>query len=145
MNASKHYRIKKGLTQKQLSALSGINIATLNALEHPNPKTMRTVGYSTYIKLSDALEIPIDELLRDDLPDIRPMRPSNSECPNNCLTIYRRRHHLTLREMASLLDISYETLRLVCRAPEVPGKYIERLAALSGISFNEFFQCYGRG
>lgn len=52
------YRMKRGLSLKALSELSGIDSGTINRLEHgkasPRPRTVKS--------LCEALEVPFEEL-----------------------------------------------------------------------------------
>lgn len=149
MNGLKYYRIKRGFTQKELAALSGISHINLAKMERMGRSNAKGCLCEEYIRVSNFLGVKIDELLREDLPEqedgvlIRNLRPCKREDSSNCLTAYRLSHRMTLRDMANVLDVSYETVRLVCLSPETPSKYIDRLSELEGISSADFVSRYG--
>lgn len=149
MNGLKYYRIKRGFTQKELAAHSGISHINLAKMERMSRNNAKGCLCEEYVRVSNFLGVKIDELLREDLPEqedgvlIRNLRPCKREVSSNCLTAYRLSHRMTLRDMAKVLDVSYETVRLVCLSPETPHKYIDRLSELEGISSGEFVRRYG--
>ena len=108
MNGVKYYRIKKGLKQKELCRKADITLFTLVRMEHADRNSVGKLLAEHYRRARIALDVPVDELLREDLPEVeegthvRNMRPSGSECPENCLAVYRQAHHLTLRELAAM-------------------------------------------
>ncbi len=144
MNGVKYYRIKKGLKQKELCRMADITLFTLVRMEHADRDSVGKLLAEHYRRVRIVLDAPVDELLREDLPEVeegthvRNMRPSGSECPENCLAVYRQAHHLTLRDVAAMLGVSHESVRLACREKQAPAAYIARLAALEHLSEAEF-------
>lgn len=55
-------RVKKNLTQKDLQELTGISRPTISKIEKGNTDVV-TLG--VYKKLAQALEIPIEELIKE--------------------------------------------------------------------------------
>ena len=151
MNGLKYYRIKSGLSQKQLAELSGVGQMVLVKMERMGRSNVKGCLCDEFIRVSNALGIKIDELLREDMPDwengvcLRNLRPGKSDSSDNLLTIYRRRHRMTLREVATILGVSHETVRLACISEETPEKYIHQLAVNEGISYSEFVSRYKEG
>lgn len=152
MNGVKYYRIQKGLTQKDLAKLADINPQVLARMEHMGIDSgLEGAMPDNYLMLRKVLCVPVDELVREDLPEDtetlynRAMRPSRSECAENCIAVYRRAHRLTLRMLASVLEISHESLRQACAAEEPPEKYVDLLARHLGISRQEFIRQYAKG
>ncbi|MDD7183291.1 helix-turn-helix domain-containing protein [Peptostreptococcus porci] len=56
-------RYKKGITQKQLSLMTGISKSTIARIES-NSDSACKCAYDTLIKLSKALDITVDELIK---------------------------------------------------------------------------------
>ena len=102
MNGVKYYRIKRGLRQKELCRMAGISLFTLVRMEHADRDSVGKLLAEHYRRVRIVLDAPVDELLREDLPEVeegthvRNMRPSGSECADNCLAVYRQAHHLPL-------------------------------------------------
>lgn len=97
-------------------------------MEHADRDSVGKLLAEHYRRVRIVLDAPVDELLREDLPEVeegthvRNMRPSGSECADNCLAVYRQAHHLTLREVAAMLGVSHESVRLACREQQAPGR-----------------------
>lgn len=147
MNGVKYYRMKMGLSLKQLSVLSGVNMATITEMEKGGGK-YSGIYSANYLKIRGVLAVTVDELLRDDLPDVeagsrvRVMRQSRTGNVHSCLNWYRFSHMLTLDDMAARIGVSREYARVLCAA-EVPSeKYIQVLANHEGISPTEFIKRY---
>ena len=142
MNGVKYYRIKKGLKQKELCRMADITLFTLVRMEHADRDSVGKLLAEHYRRVRIVLDAPVDELLREDLPEVeegthvRNMRPSGSECPENCLAVYRQAHHLTLRDV-ELKDLT-PAARPAWREKQAPAAYIARLAALEHLSEAEF-------
>lgn len=151
MNGVKYYRIQRGLTQKELIQRAGICQVTLTTMEHVADISKNSIRSDAYEKLRTVLHVPIDELLRVDLPDVedevhvRNMRPEAKEYHGNCIGSYRKRHRLTYRELAAILRVSHESVRKACLGPEPPWKYICRLAEREGSTPESFMKKYGGG
>ncbi|MFQ8921932.1 MAG: helix-turn-helix domain-containing protein [Clostridium paraputrificum] len=54
-------RIKKGLSIKELANLSGVALSSVAGIEKGNWK--KRIGIDVIVKLSKALEIPVDDLV----------------------------------------------------------------------------------
>ena len=54
-------RIKKGLSIKELANLSGVALSSVVGIEKGNWK--KRIGIDVIVKLSKALEIPVDDLV----------------------------------------------------------------------------------
>lgn len=55
-------RVKRDLTQKDLQELSGVSRVTIRKIEK---SLIENVTLSTYKKLAQALEIPVEELIKE--------------------------------------------------------------------------------
>lgn len=55
-------RVKRNLTQKELQELSGVSRVTIRKIEKG---LIENVTLSTYKKLAQALEIPVEELIKE--------------------------------------------------------------------------------
>jgi hypothetical protein len=98
-----------------------------------------------YRKVSSALGVSVDELIRNDYPDFRKRAPypSKTEHPSNCIAIYRLMKMLTFQQLAEHMKVtSRERARQVC-AEEFPlQKHIKTLAKRENISVTEFINRY---
>ena len=56
-------RVKRNLTQKQLQDLSGISMVTIRKIEKGE---VEKVTLATYKKLAKALDIPVEELIKEE-------------------------------------------------------------------------------
>lgn len=56
-------RVKRNLTQKQLQDLSGVSMVTIRKIEKGE---VEKVTLSTYKKLAKALDIPVEELIKEE-------------------------------------------------------------------------------
>ena len=149
MNGVAYYRIKRGLSKPELSELANVNLGTIFAYENPeNPS--RGNGY-TYLRLSDALGVPIDELVREDFPDIpdptttgKPQF-SRTANPENIITRYRDENNLTFAELSKRFGItSREGARKACKAEVANENHISALATYEGITPEEFIRKYNQ-
>ena len=145
MNGIKHFRIEKGWNQHVLAKKSGLSVATINTLEQMTDFK----GVYTYnlLKVSDALGVPIDLLVRIDFPDAKDgaavsiPRPSRTENRQNCITRYRRHKKITLDMLAIRMQVtSRERARQACAAEKPLEKHIHALASYEGISAEEFVE-----
>lgn len=57
-------RIKQSMTQKELSILSGVSITTISRIEKFGLLKADT-KYSNLVKLAAALDIPVEELIKE--------------------------------------------------------------------------------
>lgn len=55
-------RVKRNLTQKQLKELSGVSMVTIGKIERGDVEKVTLV---TYKKLAKALDIPVEELIKE--------------------------------------------------------------------------------
>lgn len=56
-------RIKRNLTQKELQEISGVSTVTIGKIERGE---IENVTLTTYKKLAQALEIPIEQLIKEE-------------------------------------------------------------------------------
>ena len=144
MNGVKYYRIKKGLKQKELCRMADITLFTLVRMEHADRDSVGKLLAEHYRRVRIVLDEGVEEIMREDLQEgeegmhVRNMGVSGSECVEKCLAVYRQAHHLTLRDVAAMLGVSHESVRLACREKQAPAAYIARLAALEHLSEAEF-------
>lgn len=143
----KYYRMRRGLSREKLSKITGISIPTLGTMEKANePGSICALSYR---KVADCLNVPIDELIRNDLPDSgdginkRAPYPSRTENLNNYISIYRKANMLTFEKLALRLGITTrERARQVCSVEIAMSKHVEALARYENISTIEFIQKY---
>lgn len=59
-------RVKKGISQKQLSEISNLSSSTISNIESGS-KSIDCVSFGTLKKISEALDISIDELIKEEI------------------------------------------------------------------------------
>lgn len=69
MNAVKYYRIKNGLSQKDLDRRAGIHSVLMMENSDPN-STANHISSEDYVAISHVLGVSVDELFRTDLPKL---------------------------------------------------------------------------
>ena len=149
MNGIRYHRLKRGLSVTALARKTSVNLATIRLMERSGWESgVGTIRGTSYLRVRDFFGVPVDELLREDLPEVeeprkhrRPLGSAKGH-PENCFVVYRLRHDLDLRRMAALLDVSHETVRTICARPQPPEKYIRILADKEGCTVEEFIQIY---
>ena len=147
MTGLKYYRIQKNLSSEELAKLTGYTVGSIRLYEK-----MAAEGRgrsSLWIAFSDVLGVPVQELLRCDLPEIidrknrRTIRWSKTANSNNPITIYYRVHRLSYYELAQRLgNTTRECGRVVCSAPKASPKHIKALARYEGVSEQAFLRKY---
>ena len=142
MNGLKYHRLRKRLPQSTLAKQSGVCIPTIEKIEaNEHPDTIYT---TTYIKLSDALKVTIDDLLRQDYPDdilennCKAGYISNTENSNNCITVYRHTRRLTFDALGRRLGKTRECARKACARARPLHKHIMILAEYENMSIEKF-------
>ena len=142
MNGLKRARLLAGLTQENLSALTGIHPVKVSTVEREGyePKCV-----DTYLKWSEATEVPIDDLLKT-YPDDEDLRIFSALSGNDDNIVYRyaKERRLTCRELGKRMGASHELARQLChRDPE--RRHLEALAAYEGMPVKEFCAKFGKG
>lgn len=144
----KYWRRKKRFTRKELSKRAAVseNFIT-NAEKEISPQTV----FSTYIKLANALSVPLDDLLKEyddsqlDYCDhatylFKKKRPPENA---NCIAKYRIDENLTYQQLSEILGItSREGARKICNSSCPSSKHLKTVAAREGISVEEFLFRY---
>jgi DNA-binding XRE family transcriptional regulator len=147
MTGFQFYRMVKGLQTKELAQLTGISCPTLKHYEDQ----LYQGDASRLLKLSDTLNVPIDELLRTDLPDaiegrISIARRERGGNQNNCITVYRDMKRLSLTDLAKRLAIraknGREGARKACLPLNPSEKKVAILAAYEGMTVEQFKETY---
>lgn len=146
MNGVKYFRIKSGLTVNDLYRATGIRPQIIRSMENigsgPNGMHPRN-----YIRLRNYFHVPVDELLREDFPELEEPsgnhnRGSATENLNNCLAVYRKRHKLSLRGLGDLIGASHECACQQCSHPAPRVKYVRILADREQMTVEEFYEVY---
>jgi|GEM_PF-5802181 len=137
MNGIRHARLNAGMTQRELTDMTGVSISLV---EHDGCEPINT---KVYLCLSLALHVPIDDLLKtypedDDLHIFSALVGKEGNLVYN----YVKSRRLTCRELGKRMGVSYELARQLC-SRDPASKYIENLAQYEGISAEEFYKKYG--
>ncbi len=142
MNGVKFFRISK-MSRESLSQITSISIPTLKTMEETiNPDRICSHNYR---KVSSALGVSVDELIRTDYPDFRKRAPypSKTEHPSNCIAIYRMKNLLTFQQLAEHMKVtSRERARQVCAEESPLHKHIATLSKRENVTVNEFINQY---
>lgn len=140
MNGFKHARLVSGLTQKEISKLTGIHPVEIVTLERDGKEAKCT---KIYLLWSDATHVPIDDLLKT-YPDDEDLHifSALSGKDENIVYRYAKERRLTCRELGKRMGISHELARQLC-SRDPAEKYLESLAEYEGLSVNEFLEQYG--
>jgi transcriptional regulator with XRE-family HTH domain len=148
MNGMLFYRRKQRRTRKEVAELANLCETTVKKMEEA---TEHTMPCSFYIAMSDALDVPVEELIAQYpdsllLPGDHFVRESASCHPMNALANYKKEHNLNFEQLAELLGLAArECARVVCMPADANPEYMATLAALHGISCKEFQRRYGGG
>ena len=101
----KFLRKEKGMTQKQLSELSGVQVKTIQRYEYgshePTQKTLK--------KIADAISVPLSYFYEDELPEIKDS-VILSDVESELLSLFNSLDHngkSKLLEYAELLQLKY--------------------------------------
>lgn len=148
MTGLKHHRIAKNLSLKELATLAETSRFTIENYE--NPDSAQNGNSEIYLRLANALEVTIDELLRPDYPELddpkagrEGKRRSATANPMNPITVYRDAHGLTFMQIATLIgNTTKESGRKACAAQQPLERHINALAVKEGISADEFRALY---
>lgn len=105
----KEERMKKGLKQKDVGKLIGAAVTQVSNWE----TGMRHPSVPTILKISEGLNIPIEELIL-----------MNEDTFGNKITTLRLWNKMTQREMASRINIPHETLNRWERDSSIPSVYM---------------------
>ena len=139
MNGFKHARLLSGLTQKEISALTGIHPVEIVTLERGGYEAKCA---NIYLRWSDATGVPIDEILKS-FPDDEDLHifSALSGKDENIVFRYAKEQRLTCRELGKRMGVSHELARQLCsRDPD--DKYLKCLAEYEGLSVKAFCAQY---
>lgn len=148
ITGTEYCRRKARISQNTLAKRSGVSLVTVRRMCWAvNPET---TTLTTYMRVAEALGVSIRQLLQDrdesELEDgDRAAYPSQTDNPNNCLTVYRHEHGLSLEQLGQRLGgKTRECARRACASEHPPKKHIKTLAAYEGVTPEEFCREYGR-
>ena len=140
MNGFKHARLVSGLTQKEISELTGIHPVQIVTIERDRHTPQCT---ETYLKWSDATGVPIDEILKS-FPNDADLHifSALSGKDENVVYRYAKEQRLTCRELGKRMGVSHELARQLC-SRDPAEKYLASLAEYEGLSVKAFCTKYG--
>lgn len=143
----KHHRIMKHMSRERLSEITGISIPTLRKMEKSiDPSRMCA---SNYRRVSTALGVSADNLIRSDYPDakdggpVRTSRKSRADNKYNCISIFRMKKGLTYQRLADCMELgSRQRAHQLCCEGKPLTKHVAILAQCENISAEEFIKKY---
>ena len=145
MTGLEHYRIKRCFSRKELAKRANISITTIYSYEN----CAHCGNGETYLCLSNVLGVPIDELLRENFPEMknvtvpRAFRTSVTANQNNLVNAYREANCLSFKALADRLGkTSRECGRQACVAELPLDKHVQALATYEGITPEKFITIY---
>ena len=149
MTGLEFYRIKKDLSRNELAEQVGCVTATVALYEK---LVQEGKGRSSlWLTFSNALGVPVSELMRTDLPELVDRkngwlnRPSRTANPDNPIAVYRAAKHLTYGEISEIIGCTTrEAGRLACAKTTPSKKHIVALARYEKMSPEEFIRKYRR-
>lgn len=147
MNGLRYYRIKRGFSPRELAESANVSRNIITVYETPSSSN-RSNG-ETYLRLSDVLGVPIDELLREDFPDEPDttlgdgIRHSETAVACNPITVYREAQKLSFRALAHRLGrTTRECGRKACARAIPLDEHIQALSTYEGITPEAFIKKY---
>ena len=146
MTGVEYWRMKKQISAANLAAKANVGVTTVFNMERAfNPTALS----GPYIKLADAMDVPVDNLLMEYDPstlkasDRVTYRWKNKPLVfANCIAYYRHEENYSLQQLGNILGVTRERARGICNEKEAPRKHIATLAKKEGISIEEFFLRY---
>ncbi len=140
MNGFRHARLVSGLTQKEISVLTGIHPVEIVTLERGGYEAKCA---NIYLRWSEATGISIDDLLKS-YPDDEDLHifSALSGKDENIVYRYAKERRLTCRELGKRMGVSHELARQLC-SRDPAEKYLKRLAEYEGLSVKAFCTQYG--
>ena len=149
MNGVKYHRLLSGTKIATLAEITGLSVGTVKNMQRPN-KANR-VSASSYSKVANVLNVPIDELLKEGYPEsgvgvhIRALYPSRTGNVRNHIFIYRKEKNMSCQQLADILGLtSRERARQLCSTKVSAKKHLETLAKREGLSIEEFKRKYSQ-
>lgn len=147
MTGVKYYRILNQMSREKLVEITGISIPTLKKMESASDP--KRICASHYRKVSLALQVSADDLIRNDYPDskgggpVRTSRKSKVDNKNNCISIFRIKKGLTYQRLADYMKLSSrQRAHQLCCEEKPLTEYIEILAQCENMSAEEFIKKY---
>lgn len=147
MTGIKYFRILKQKSREKLAEMTGISIPTLKKMERVSDPSR--ICASNYRKVSMALKVSVEDLIRCDYPDpedggpVRTSRKSKVDNKCNCISIFRIKKGLTYQRLADYMELgSRQRAHQLCCEENICTKYVEILSRQENISTEEFIKKY---
>jgi|LSQX01.1.fsa_nt_gb transcriptional regulator with XRE-family HTH domain len=148
MTGVKYYRILNQLSREKLAEITGISIGTIKKMERISDPSR--ICSSNYRRVSKALEVSVEDLIKSDYPDsedggpVRAPRKSRADNKCNCISIFRTKKGLTYERLAYYMGFGsrQRAHQLCCSEEDKCEKHIEILSRHENISTKEFKEKY---
>ena len=147
MTGVKYFRILSQMSREKLAEITGISIPTLKKMEMTSDPSR--ICASNYRKVSMALRVSADDLIRCDYPDskdggpVRTSRKSRVDNKHNCISIFRVKKGLTYQRLADCMKLaSRQRAHQLCCEEKPLTEHIEILAQRENMSTGEFIKKY---
>lgn len=146
MTGVEYWRMKKHISAADLAAKADVGVTTVFKMERAfNPTALS----GPFIRLADAMDVPVDYLLKEYDPstlkasDRVTYRWKNKPLDiANCIACYRHEENYSLQQLGDILGVTRERARVICNEKEAPRKHVAALAKKEGISVEEFHLRY---
>lgn len=147
MNGVKYYRLMRGMKCVTLAEITGLSIGTIKNMEKADQPG--GISAANYRKVSDALQISVDELIKNNYPNsgnripFRAFYSSRTGNEHNHIYIYRKEKKMSCQQLADCLGLkTRERARQLCSDERTMAKHVEALAKHEGVSIGEFIRRY---
>ena len=147
MNGIKYFRLISGMKITLLAEKTGLSTGTIKNLEKADKPS--GISAASYLKVSNALQVSADELIKSGYPDSGRTVPKRAPYPTrtgnaiNHIFIYRREKNMSCQLLADILGLtSRERARQLCSTEVSAEKHLETLAKSENISIEKFKRKY---
>lgn len=147
MTGIKYFRILSQVSREKLAEITEISIPTLKKMEKASDPSR--ICASNYRRVSMALRVSVENLIRCDYPDaqdggpVRTSRKSRADNKDNCISVFRMKKGLTYQRLADCMDLgSRQRAHQICCEGTPLTEHVEVLAQRENISTEEFIKKY---
>lgn len=147
MNGIKYFRLMSGMKIAVLAEKTGLSMGTIKNMEKADKPS--GISAASYLKVSNALQVSPDELIKSGYPDSERTLPKRAPYPTqtgnvlNHIFIYRREKNMSCQQISDILGLtSRERTRQLCSTKVSAKKHLETLAKYENISVGKFKRKY---
>jgi transcriptional regulator with XRE-family HTH domain len=126
--------------------MTGMHLSTFKTYE--NPDVPAPGSGDTYLRISNALRVPIDELLRTDFPELPdPTHGKKADFKGdnetNIVARYRKAQSLTFSELGVRIgNVSRQAAKMACKRNAALSHHIKLLSIYEGVTPKDLIKKY---